>query len=194
MELELALAREWAEWCGAPERGLYVAPAPSGREWHGLQFISSGAFAGAVFAFAVSIPADYPASMPRCRFFTTVLHPEVRDQELDLSPHAADWAASRHKLILVLRKLVATFEAWNPPDPNQQRAANSCAERAVDVRHAGLPRDFAIQVSEYVDEKHGHAKREILQGQGQAAAATASGQPASASDFFQRLMFNPGGS
>ena len=193
--MELALAAEWAEWCAAPQRGLYVAPAPGGREWHGLQFISSGAFAGAVFAFAVSVPAGYPESMPRCRFFTTVLHPEVRDQELDLSPLAAECAGSRRKLILVLRKLVATFEGWNPPDPNQQRAANSCAERAVDVRHAGLPRDFAIQVSEYVDEKHGHTKREILQG----AAASASGQaapppPASASDFFQRLMFNPGGS
>lgn len=43
----------------------------------------------------------YPDTMPRCRFFTTVLHPEVRDQELDLSPHAKEWSTSKYKLICV---------------------------------------------------------------------------------------------
>ena len=57
--MELALASEWAEWCRSSERGVYVAPAPSGREWHGLHFISSGAFAGAVFAFELIIPAGW---------------------------------------------------------------------------------------------------------------------------------------
>lgn len=57
--MELLLADEWKEWCRNSERGLYVAPASNGKEWHGLQFISSGAFAGAVFAFALTIPAGY---------------------------------------------------------------------------------------------------------------------------------------
>lgn len=146
--MELALASEWAEWCRSSERGVYVAPAPSGREWHGLHFISSGAFAGAVFAFELIIPAGwvpiirgapllshivrcatlsgrdagsppapprgrrYPEAMPRCRFFTTVLHPEVRDRELDLSPHAAEWSTSKQKLILVrLPPLPPTLDA-----------------------------------------------------------------------------------
>ena len=127
--MDLDLADEWEEWCRAPEQGMYVAPASNGKEWHGLHFISSGVFAGAVFAFTVKIPAGYaahgsvhsrrpaalprgahtprflarryPDAMPRCRFFTTVLHPEVRDQELDLSRHAAEWSTSKHKLILV---------------------------------------------------------------------------------------------
>jgi ubiquitin-protein ligase len=127
--MDLDLADEWGEWCRTPEQGMYVAPASNGREWHGLHFISSGVFAGAVFAFAIKIPAGYaahvsahsrrppalprvahtprflvrryPDTMPRCRFFTTVLHPEVRDQELDLSCHAAEWSTSKHKLILV---------------------------------------------------------------------------------------------
>ena len=55
--MDLGLADEWGEWCRNPELGLYVAPASNGREWHGLHFISSGAFAGAVFAFAITIPA-----------------------------------------------------------------------------------------------------------------------------------------
>jgi hypothetical protein len=54
----------------------------------------------------------YPEAMPRCRFFTTVLHPEVRDRELDLSPHAAEWSTSKQKLILVrLPPLPPTLDA-----------------------------------------------------------------------------------
>ena len=113
-------------------------------------------------AYTLPLGYRYPDAMPRCRFFTTVLHPEVRDQELDLSGHAAEWSTKKQKLILVrtlqlrsqflfpltpadclmpqtLRKLVSVFEGWNPVDPNQARAANSCAARAVDVVRASLP-------------------------------------------------------
>ena len=187
--MEAALQAEWAEWCGASvaeKRGLYVAPAASGDAWHGLMFIASGAFQGATFAFALSIPRDYPAALPRCRFFTTVLHPDVRDQVLDLSAHEAAWADDPHKLILTLRTLRETFESWNPPDPNMARAAKSCAERAVDVRHAGLPRDFAIPISEYQPAKHAQTKHDLLRD----AASAPPPAAGAASDFFQRLMAN----
>jgi hypothetical protein len=97
--MDLGLADEWGEWCRNPELGLYVAPASNGREWHGLHFISSGAFAGAVFAFAITIPAGCADSRPalqlRCAHLPgSALGMQIPGRDAPL-PIFHDGAASR---------------------------------------------------------------------------------------------------
>ena len=63
----LHLWAEYSEWCRTPaaqRKGIYVAPAASGRNWEGLIFVRDGPYEGAVFGFQLLDYGYIPNAVP----------------------------------------------------------------------------------------------------------------------------------
>ena len=61
-------------------RGIYVVPAAGAANvWHGVAFVRSGLWRGAIFRFVLSLPPPGAAerTLPTARFLTPVHHPRV---------------------------------------------------------------------------------------------------------------------
>ena len=213
----LHLWAEYSEWCRTPaaqRKGIYVAPAASGRNWEGLIFVRDGPYEGAVFGFQLEIAAEYPAQLPRIRFITPaerprggrVVHPRVKDDILEYTPQFEEkltQPTTKFKCVEVLHYLRDTFEGTNLPSGSREhRHASACAARAAELAdrdELGLPHGFAVQLSLFYDEVHGATRQKIIT-EFADDSATPSGTPSindpafspslnlSGSAFFSRLL------
>ena len=72
----------------APQ-GMFILPdIKSLHIWHGITFIRSGMYQGGVFKFIIEIPANYPLTIPKVYFLSSIFHPLIDQDtgELNLQP------------------------------------------------------------------------------------------------------------
>lgn len=110
--------------------GMYVLPGSNLRVWHGLFFIRSGDYAGAIFRFTLEMPRDYPATRPKLKLSNGVFHPLVdpTSGEVALGPEFTEWNPDKHFLFLVLgylKKIFYSRDYWTSTEfvrnPEAQR-------------------------------------------------------------------------
>ena len=86
---DLRIMFEYEKLADCTPQGMFIIPnIKTIHIWHGIIFIRSGVYQGAVFRFVIDIPFNYPLVSPTVHFVSSVFHPliDFETGELNLQP------------------------------------------------------------------------------------------------------------
>jgi len=93
--------------------GMYVIPSESNfLVWHGVFFVHSKLYKGAVLKFILYIDEEYPRKRPSVVFYSKVTHPLVDPMsgELNLSTRFPEWVANQDYIYHILTYIKEIFK------------------------------------------------------------------------------------
>jgi ubiquitin-protein ligase len=116
---EFQIMFEYEKISNYAPQGVFVLPdLHSIRLWHGVIFVRSGIYQGAVLKFLIEFPGNYPLGSPKVLFLNRVFHPLIDQEtgELNLTPEFPSWRPKKDYIFLVLRYIKSVFVRntfWN---------------------------------------------------------------------------------